>query len=70
MQSNNIKNNVMERAIVLGWAVTIVDNNTIIITKKESTLCDLEKNTQVFLNLLFANIANESECDIAPVNKQ
>ena len=42
-------------AIKLGWNIDIVDHNTIILTKNNNKLTNLDKNTPKLIKKLFSN---------------
>jgi hypothetical protein len=55
MDDNMIKNNVAKKAILLGWNVTILKNDTIVIRKKKIKMTNFEKDTTMLLKILLKN---------------
>jgi len=52
---NDIKNNIVKRAILLGWIVTMCENDTIVIKKNKIHMNNFEKNTELLLTFLTNN---------------
>jgi hypothetical protein len=52
---DTIKIDIVKKAILMGWAVTVPENNTIVITKKKFKMNNLETNTELLLSLLVSN---------------
>lgn len=52
---NNVKINIIKKAILLGWIVTVFENNTIVIKKNKCHLSNFEKNTELLLAHLTTN---------------
>lgn len=52
---NNVKMDIIKKAILLGWIVTVFENDTIIIKKDKTKLNSFENNTQLLLSYLVDN---------------
>ncbi len=52
---NDVKIDIAKKAILLGWIVTVFENDTIIIKKNKTTLNNFEKNTELLLTYLTNN---------------
>lgn len=62
---NNVKIDIARKAILLGWAVTVFENNTIVIKKSKLNLNKFEKNTE----LLLAYLVDNNDYDLS-INKK
>jgi hypothetical protein len=52
---NNVKIDIIKKAILLGWVVTVFENDTIVIKKSKINMNKFEKNTELLLSFLVDN---------------
>lgn len=52
---NDVKIDIVKKAILLGWVVTAFENNTIVIKKSKLNMNNFEKNTELLLAFLVDN---------------
>lgn len=52
---NKVKLDIVKKAILLGWIVTVFENNTIVIKKSKLNMDKFEKNTELLLTFLVDN---------------